>query len=69
MLPDPRWNDTMTALSADRFLPSTCQYVELVSRKDDDVEVLTGELAADAIVPWLGDQVSGDRVRPAHPVC
>jgi hypothetical protein len=35
-----------------------CQYIELISHKDDDVEVITGDLAADAIVPWLDGQVS-----------
>jgi hypothetical protein len=48
----------MAANFADRFIPTPCQYVELVSRKDDDVEVITGELASDAIVSWLNGQVS-----------
>jgi hypothetical protein len=58
MLPDPRWDDTMSASSADRFISTPCRYIELISRKDDDVEVITGDLAADAIVPWLDGQVS-----------
>jgi hypothetical protein len=48
----------MSASSADRFISTPCRYIELISRKDDDVEVITGDLAADAIVPWLDGQVS-----------
>jgi hypothetical protein len=58
MLPDPRWDDAMAASSAHQFIPKPCQYIELVSRNDDDVEVITGELEADAVVLWLNDQVS-----------
>ena len=58
MLPDPRWDDTMSASYADRFISTPCRYIELISRKDDDVEVITGDLAADDVVSWLDGQVS-----------
>jgi hypothetical protein len=58
MLPDPRWDDTMSASSAERFISMPCQYIELISHKDDDVEVITGDLAADDVVSWLDGQVS-----------
>lgn len=55
MLPDPRWKD---ALPAAQFFSQSCRCVELIARKDDDVEVITGELEADAVVQWLEGQVS-----------
>jgi hypothetical protein len=54
MLPDPRWDE----LPADQFVPQPCRCIELVDRKDNDVEVVTGDLTADAILPWLDGQVS-----------
>jgi hypothetical protein len=58
MLPDPRWDDVTTAVTAHVFSPKPCKYIEYVSRKDDDVEVITGELETDAVVQWLEGQVS-----------
>jgi hypothetical protein len=61
MLPDPRWDDT---LPADRFSPQECEYVEFIARKDNDVEVSTGDLTADAVLPWLNGQVSYYKLHP-----
>jgi hypothetical protein len=58
MLPDPRCDDVTTAVTAHVFSPKPCKYIEYVSRKDDDVEVITGELETDAVVQWLEGQVS-----------
>jgi hypothetical protein len=63
MLPDLRWEDATTYLYADRFIPQPCRYVELIARKDDDVEAVMGDLAADAILPWLDGEVSQHRLR------
>jgi hypothetical protein len=60
MLPDPRWDD---ALSADRFIPQPCQCIELISRKYDDVEVITRDMTAETVVPWLDGQVSRYRLQ------
>jgi hypothetical protein len=58
MLPDPRWDYLTTAVTAHLFTPKPCKYIEYVSRKEDDVEVITGDLAADDVVSWLDGQVS-----------
>ena len=63
MLPDPRWDDAMSALYADRFIPQPCRCIELIAHKDDDVEVIARDLTADAVFSWLDGQVSQDGVR------
>jgi hypothetical protein len=45
-------------VTAHLFTPKPCKYIEYVSRKEDDVEVITGDLAADDVVSWLDGQVS-----------
>jgi hypothetical protein len=59
MLPDPRWEE---ALSSDQLVSRPCRCIEMISRKDDEAEVISGDLTADDVLPWLNGQVSGDRL-------
>lgn len=64
MLPDPRWDDAMSASKAARYFPLPCRSVELIAHKNDDVEVVKGNLTADGVLSWPNGQVSRDRLCP-----